>query len=141
MARPFGTKNIETPKQMWELFEAYQKTVKEKPFLIVDWVGAKAVEVVRAKEKPLTMEGFENYCRKEIGEIHQYFDNANDSYKDYLAICRAIRSEIRQDQIEGGMAQIYSPSITQRLNGLVEKSEQTVKQEQPFFQDVPKDKE
>jgi hypothetical protein len=31
------------------------------------------------------------------------------------------------------MAGIYNPSITQRLNGLVEKSETTIKAEQPLF--------
>lgn len=123
MARPFGTKNIETPERLWELFEGYRNMVKSNPFLITDWVGAKAIEVIRAKEKPLTMVGFENYSRKEVGEVHQYFENANDSYKDYLTICRAIRDEIKQDQIEGGMAMIYNPSITQRLNGLVEKTQ------------------
>jgi len=30
---------------------------------------------------------------------------------------------IRQDQISGGMVGQYNPSITQRLNGLVEKSQ------------------
>ena len=42
--------------------------------------------------------------------------------------------EIRQDQIEGGMSGIYNPSITQRLNGLTDKSEVMVK-EQPLFED------
>jgi hypothetical protein len=32
---------------------------------------------------------------------------------------------IRQDQIEGGMAGVYNPSITQRLNGLKENIEES----------------
>jgi hypothetical protein len=32
---------------------------------------------------------------------------------------------IRQDQIEGGMVGQYNPSITQRLNGLTEKTDVT----------------
>jgi len=123
MARPFGTKNIETPEQMWSLFDQYKTWNDTHPFYVKDWVGAQAKEVLRQKEKPLTYEGFKNFCRKRIGEVHQYFDNANESYNDYLNICRAIKDEIRQNQIEGGMAMIFNPSITQRLNGLVEKSE------------------
>ncbi len=44
-------------------------------------------------------------------------------YGDYVGICRTIKEEIRADQIDGGMAGIYNPSITQRLNNLTEKKE------------------
>ena len=134
------TKYIETPEYLWELFKLYRDKVKNNPFTITDWVGAMAVDVERKKEKPLTLEGFENYCADAdiISDLSQYFANTEGRYTDYQTICSRIRRTIKQDQIEGGMAGIYNPSITQRLNGLVEKSEQTVKQEQPFFQDVPK---
>ena len=72
------------------------------------------------------MEGFENYVA-DIPEhplsLEQYFSNTNDAFKKYIAICSHIRRKIRQDQIEGGMSGIYNPSITQRLNGLVDKQE------------------
>jgi hypothetical protein len=61
-----------------------------------------------------------------------YFNNKDGAYENYSMVCRAIKHEIRQHQIEGGMAGIYNPSITQRLNGLVEKQETTIK-EQPLF--------
>ena len=47
----------------------------------------------------------------------------DEDYSDFIDVCGRIKSEIRQDQIEGGMCMIYNPNITQRLNGLVEKSE------------------
>jgi hypothetical protein len=56
--------------------------------------------------------------------LGDYFSNRNDAYTDFSAICRAIKREIREDQISGGMAGIYNPSITQRLNGLVDKTQQ-----------------
>jgi len=31
MARPSGTKNIETPEKMWDYFLAYKKNVKDNP--------------------------------------------------------------------------------------------------------------
>ena len=116
-------KYIETPEKMWELFEAYKKEVKDNPKLVQDYVGKDAEMVYREKERPLTMEGFQNYCRRNISCVHDYFANTNNVYSNYSSICRTIRDEIKQDQIEGGMVNIYNPSITQRLNGLVDKKE------------------
>ena len=127
MARPVGTKKIETPEILWEHFENYRTEVKQTPFLVTDWVGKDALEVERPKEKPLTLEGFENYCfiNGIMSDLGHYFGNLDGRYEDYVPICRAIRKIIRQDQIEGGMAGIYNPSITQRLNGLVDKQDIT----------------
>jgi hypothetical protein len=118
-------KYIETPEKMLELFEAYKEEVKDNPKLKNDFAGKDADEVVKKLERPLTMEGFENYVFKKglNAELSHYFSNFEDRYKDYIAICSHIRREIRQDQIEGGMVGLYNPSITQRLNGLVEKVE------------------
>jgi len=109
---------------MWQHFTAYRDTVKEKPIKVKDWVGKDADQVMREKERPLTMEGFENYCFENniIDSIDQYFANYEGRYADFVGICSRIRKVIRQDQIEGGMAGIYSTSITQRLNGLTENS-------------------
>lgn len=49
--------------------------------------------------------------------------NREGRYAEFVPICRTIKQRIRNDQIEGGMAGIYNPSITQRLNGLTEKTE------------------
>ena len=114
-------KYIETPEKMWELFEGYRNEVKSKPRKKHVFVGKDGVSDYELLEVPLTLEGFKNYCRKKIGEVEQYFSNQDDLYGDYIGICRAIRDEIRQDQIEGGMVGQYNPSITQRLNGLTEK--------------------
>jgi DNA-packaging protein gp3 len=130
-------KKIETPEKMWEYFQAYRKEVKSNPFLVKDWVGKDAIAVYREKEKPLTIEGFENWCSSNeiIEDLGDYFTNTKNNYNNYSAICSRIKKNIRNDQIAGGMAGIYNPSITQRLNGLVEKSEVTTKQEQPLFGD------
>jgi len=117
-------KYIETPEKMWELFCLYRDEIKTTPFKIKDWVGKDGYQVEREKEKPLTMDGFQNYLddNEIITDVTDYFENKQDRYKDYVRICSRIRRNIRADQIGGGMAGIYNPSITQRLNGLVEKS-------------------
>ena len=127
-------KKVETPEIMWELFEQYCAQVKAEAFVVADWVGGQGKEVERKKEKPLTLEGFENYCFRKgvINDLGHYFSNLNDAYVDFLPICARIRKVIRQDQIEGGMAGIYNPSITQRLNNLVDMKALDIK-EQPFF--------
>lgn len=137
MARPFGTKKIESPEKLWEYFEAYRVKIKADPFKVKDWVGKDAYEVERLKEKPLTMEGFECYLFEEgiISDLSHYFSNQGGAYSDYLAVCSHIKKTIRADQIGGGMAGLYNASITQRLNGLVEKSEQVIV-EQPLFPDL-----
>jgi hypothetical protein len=133
-------KYIETPEKMWELFQAYKKKAKDDPFLQHDFVGKDGESVHRQKERCLTMEGFENYCEDQdvITDLSKYFANTDKAYEEFRSICSRIRRHIRQDQIEGGMAGVYNPSITQRLNGLVEKSAVQVT-EQPLFPDVPKD--
>jgi hypothetical protein len=125
MARPHGTKYIETPEKMWELFEEYRTLTKQSPRYRTQFVGRDGVMVKEPLERPLTLEGFSNYCYQQnvINSVESYFINQNGAYNDYLGVCSRIRSIIRQDQIEGGMVGQYNPSITQRLNGLVEKSE------------------
>jgi len=118
-------KYIETPEILWQHFLDYKEYVKKKPIIVKDWVGKDAETVYREKEKPLTIEGFENYLEDKeiISHLSDYFANTNGNYSDYSTICSRIKRNVRQDQIEGGMVGIYNPSITQRLNGLVDKKE------------------
>ncbi len=117
------SKNIETPELLWELFTEYKKQVKSDPIKVQDFVGKDGDEVYRKRERPLTMEGFENYLADQgvLQDLGDYLSNKDDRYSNYAAICSRIKRAIRQDQIEGGLAGIYNPSITQRLNGLVDK--------------------
>lgn len=134
-------KYIETPEKMWELFCAYRDEIKGNPITIVEQKKGTVIipkgvtpdefrefstsTIELPAQRPLTMEGFQNYLDDQdiITDVTDYFENKQDRYKDYVRICKRIRRVIKQDQIEGGMAGIYNPSITQRLNGLVEKSQ------------------
>ena len=131
-------KYIESPEKLLEYFQDYKKDVKSKPIMVQDFVGKDGIEVKREREKPLSIDGFECHCFNKgiIGDLSHYFANTKGNYSEYLTICTHIKKEVRTDQIEGGMAGIYNASITQRLNGLVDKSETAVKVEQPLFPDV-----
>ena len=133
MARPKGTKNIETPERFWELFQEYAEQTKANPRYKheLDKFGNVVKIPLRV---PLTIEGFEMYCFNQgvINDLSNYFANSNNLYADYSTICTRVRKAVRNDQIEGGMVGQYNPSITQRLNNLVEKT-QTEIVEQPLF--------
>lgn len=131
-------KYIESPEKLWEYFLAYKNEVKSNPIRVQDYVGKDAEMVYRDKEKPLTIDGFECWCYDNdiISDLSQYFANTEQRYNEYQTICSRIKKAVRTDQIEGGMAGIYNPSITQRLNNLVEKSEVKSIVEQPLFPDV-----
>ena len=122
-------KYIESPEKLKEYFLAYQKETKNNPFVVKDWVGKDATDVYREKERPFTIEGFECWLADNdiIEDLGDYLKNKDNRYEDYAPICSYIKKQTRKDQIEGGMAGIYNPSITQRLNNLVEKTQNDVK--------------
>lgn len=133
-------KYIETPEKMWELFEAYVKEVKNNPRIKTEYVGKDGDRVGTPLERPLTMSGFECYISDKdvLVDLGHYFANTEDRYSEYRTICTRIRKAIRQDQIEGGMVGQYNASITQRLNGLVDKNQTELKGETPVFNITPK---
>lgn len=122
-------KKIESPERLLEIFEDYVKETKGNPITVKDWVGKDATQITREKEKPLTIEGLELYCFKHgfISDLGDYFSNNEERYTDYATICSIIKKTVKNDQILGGMAGIYNPSITQRLNNLAETVNQTTK--------------
>ncbi len=89
----------------------------------VQYVGKDGERVTDDLKVPMTMEGFERFCYNNYGCVEQYFKNQDGLYDDFIPICSYIRKEIRENQIIGGLLGVYNPSITQRLNGLTEKTQ------------------
>lgn len=138
-------KYIETAEKMWEYFTSYRDEIKSNPIKVVEQrKGSVNLKVSNSKDaeklkkeinpivelptqRPLTFEGFQNWLEDNeiITDVTDYFENKDNRYSDYIRVCSRIKRVIRQDQIEGGMAGIYNPSITQRLNNLVEKQDVT----------------
>lgn len=119
-------RNVKTPEIMWALFQEYTLDLE---FKAAEWVKIQYVgKDARRKEDnykiPMTFEGFKRFCWDEgIGDVEQYFTNQGGIYGEFVGICARIKTCIRENQIIGGMLGVYNPSITQRLNGLVEKQE------------------
>lgn len=121
----YKKKYIESPEKLLELFNKYKEWVKANPILVHDFVGKDGNSVYREKERPLIMEGFDIWLNANgiISSSHHYFANIGKAYNDYIDTCNVIRSEIKADQLSGGMVGIYNHSLTARLNGLAEKTE------------------
>jgi len=122
-------KYIETPEAMWELFLKYVKWCKENPITREDYVGGAGKQVTRSYERPITISGFRAFGHKEGVTINHYFANTDNSYEQYRTICSRIEDEIRDAQITNGLLGLYNASITQRLNNLTERVDQTTQGE------------
>lgn len=109
-------------QKAWSEYKEYL-TKEANKWLKIQYVGKDGERVADAQKVPYTLEGFKRFCRENYGEVEQYFSNQSNYYDDFVGICRAIREEIREDQIVGGLLGFYNPSITQRLNGLAEKTQ------------------
>ena len=133
MAKVGRPRILNSPDELYELFERYKREVKANPRIKSVFGGKEFEERAEPLERPLTLEGFELFCYEQVGMVEQYFKNVDKRYNEYIPICTRIRKAIRQDQIEGGMCGQYNPSITQRLNGLTERVENTIVTEQPLF--------
>ena len=120
MAKP---KYIESPQQMWQLFLDYAEATKARKRRVPK-ATPKGMQY-EEHEPPLTIEGFKSYCHDQVCDINRYFYNVEEAYPEYVSICSRIKERIRTDQIEGGMVGQYNASITQRLNNLTERVDQT----------------
>lgn len=106
----------------WKLYKE-DLLVQAKDWQKVQYVGKEGQRMSDDLKLPYTMEGFEVFCYNNYGTVHQYFDNKDGYYSDFVTICSHIKKEIKANQITGGLLGVYNPSITQRLNNLVEKTE------------------
>ena len=124
------TRIFKKPEDLEKAWKAYKEDLKDKAkvWVKVQYVGKDGDKKQDSPKLPLTIEGFKRFCWDEnIGTVEQYFTNQDGDYEDFLGICSRIKNEIREDQITGGILSFYNPSITQRLNNLVEKSEVKIK--------------
>lgn len=123
------TRIFKEPKDLEKAFEEYKINLKEQSneWVKVQYVGKDGYRVEEPQKVPMTMEGFERFCYKNYGCVNHYFDNKEGYYTDFGTICSYIKKEIRENQITGGLLGFYNPSITQRLNGLVDKKETEIK--------------
>ncbi|SEA58874.1 DNA-packaging protein gp3 [Arachidicoccus rhizosphaerae] len=124
-------------KSLQKAWEEYKEDLHDQAneWLRIQYVGKEGNRMEDPQKVPYTLEGFKRYCRERYGDVSGYFENHSNYYDDFVGICAQIREEIRENQIIGGLLGFYNPSITQRLNGLADKTETKVNIEQPLFGD------
>lgn len=123
MAHP--TRIFDNELELSKAFEEYKEDLQlqAEQWQRVQYVGKDGDRKTDPQKVPMTFEGFKRFCRNKYGEVEQYFTNQDGYYADFIGICSHIKEEIRENQIIGGMLGFFNPSITQRLNGLTDKSE------------------
>lgn len=140
MAHP--TRIFKKPEELAKAWEEFKKDLatQAEEWKKIQYVGKDGDRKSDPQKVPYTLEGFKRFCRGKYGEVHQYFENKDKYYDDFVGICSHVKDEIRENQIIGGLLGFYNPSITQRLNGLVDKKEVQGNPEQPLFPDETKKK-
>jgi hypothetical protein len=137
------TRIFQDKDSLYKAWEEFKEDLKHQAneWVKVQYVGKDGTREVEPQKVPYTFEGFKRYCRLHYGEVEQYFTNQDGYYNDFIGICRAIKEEIRENQIIGGLLGFHNPSITQRLNNLVERVENKVdlNERKPIFGDNPLD--
>lgn len=124
------TRIFRSPDELELAWKAYKEHLIEEAskWLKVQYVGKEGDRVTDELKLPYTLDGFEVFCYNNYGCVEQYFRNKDGLYDEFVSICSHIRKEIRENQITGGLLGVYNPSITQRLNNLVEKTEDVTPQ-------------
>ena len=123
------TRIFRTPDELEQAWKLYKESLeKQEEWFKVQYVGKEGERVTDAFKMPYTFDGFEVFCYENYGCVEQYFKNTGGLYNDFVPLCSHIKKEIRSNQITGGLLGVYNPSITQRLNNLVEKVEDVTPQ-------------
>lgn len=124
MARPVGTKYIETPEKMWELFEAYVKHEADNPMYKIDYVGKDGNKEKTPLQVPITFEGFECYLADKniINDLGKYSANTDNAYNDYVTIITRIRNNCFVQNFKGASVGVFNANIISRKLGLSDKT-------------------
>ena len=113
---PHPSRIFKTPNELSDAWVKYKQHLKveAKQWEKIQYVGKDGEKRTDYPKLALTLDGFEVWAYDIYGCIGQYFDNKDNYYNDFVAICSRIRKECRADQIQGGLLGFYNPSITQR---------------------------
>ena len=125
MGRPKGTKYIETPEKLWELFCDYVKKEAESPMFKTEYVGKEGDKVQTPLQVPITFEGFECYVADLdiIQDLGDYSMNKDDRYTNYATIITRIRKNCFVQNYKGAAVGLFNANLVAKKLGLVEKQD------------------
>jgi hypothetical protein len=130
MARPVGTKYIQTPEKLWELFETY-KTITLKDKITLPQSHVKLGVVYLDYYPPLTEQDFERWLANEgvISVIRDYFTNRDNRYDDYVTIISRIKNEIYAHNFKYASIGAFKENLIARQLGLTDSQKMDLKAE------------
>lgn len=116
-------KAIESPEELWRLFELYVTWAKNNPLTKMDFKGKDADEVTYKIERPLTKRSFDAFLFKRgvISMLRPYRENRDERYSDYVPVIQGIDEIIDAYQVEGAMAGLLKENLVSRLQGIKDK--------------------
>ena len=129
-------KYIETPEELFSLFEKYVKHESECPMYKTEYVGKDGRLERTPLETPITFDGFECYLADNniINDLGDYVSNKDNRYSEYATIITRIQKNCFVHNFKGAAVGLFNANIIAKKLGLTDKSEVTVK-EQPLFPD------
>ena len=134
-------KLFDTPEELWDAFQMYVEWNDQNPLTEVDYVGATAQEVIRKKQRPLSIAGFKKYLTLVMGHpplnVHGYFKRIGLQWKD---LAEVLQEFVAEDQISRALVGQFNANLTARLNKLSERSEVIEFKEQPLFAPISAEK-
>lgn len=134
MAKP---RYIDSPEQLWDYFLHYKKWAIDNPIKVHDFVGKDAKEAYRLKNRPLTLEGFENWLEDEgvIKDLENYINTTSKGFfTEYAEVATRIRKRCLDHNLNHAAVGEYQQNIIARYHGLANQVVNT-NVEQPFFPD------
>lgn len=133
-------KNLKNPKQLMLAAIEYFEWCDANPVIKNEMIksGEHAGSIVAVPvPRPYTWMGLEMwlYDKSIIAKLDDYRANKKDNYSEFSDTLTHITNIIRDQQLTGGLADIFNSNLISRVLGLTEKSESTVTIEQPLFPD------
>lgn len=124
------TKLIQTPEEMWSLFEQYVEHERNNPMTKIDYVGKDGDRVDTPLQVPITFEGFECWLWDQgviKGGLADYSSNKQDRYGEYAGIITRIKQNCFAQNFKGAAVGLFSHQLIARKLGLIDKTQAEVK--------------
>jgi hypothetical protein len=126
-----GTNFSYTPEDLWNEAVKYFEWISEKT-----WIKKEAIKsgdmagtlIDIPTSTPMSVESFCLFADISTQTFRNYESNES-SYKDFFEVSTRIRQIIESQQFEGATVGAYNPNIIARKLGLVDKSENSTKNE------------
>jgi len=138
---PHPSRIFKTPDELLKAWNDYKtwRDSSAKKWEKVQYVGKDGERVTDAPPMPYDIDGFYVWYHDNYGMfIHQYFENKDGYYADFVGIVTRIKAE-RDDNVKtGSLLGFFNASMGNRITGLADKQQREITAEPRIF-DVGKD--